>query len=104
MIFSGDDSLEFWRAVNGEIKDSDVRHDILYTYGCRAQEMETKLTKLEAASDFRAHTCGECAWVKLTDFANQPDKGFVCRHRSSDLIWPIDVPACPAFVPRELQP
>ncbi len=46
-IFSGDESKQFWAAVNAS-PDS----DILYDYGLKAQELETENAALQ--------TCGTC--------------------------------------------
>ena len=68
--------------------------------------------------DFRAHTCGECAWaLKVSETLGDAAKGIrdrrVCRlgkglDVSGDALWYEAVfdnfEACPAYVPREAQP
>ena len=66
---------------------------------------EYKFGECLKCSDFRAHTCGDCAWAKIVEATyGATADSFVCRHRSSDLMWPLDTPACPAYIPREVQP
>ena len=58
-IFSGDASKEFWGAVWGywdmlkgkKPMDEQTRFDILYKYGCLAQELETELDKLKEVAN-----------------------------------------------------
>jgi hypothetical protein len=56
MTFCGDDSKPFWRAVwgyydMGEKKNpmpAEERFDVLYRYGCRAQQIEEELADLRS--------------------------------------------------------
>lgn len=74
----------------------------------KCDEKYTVKSLSQPANDWRSHTCGECGWAKIVPGCqayhhNLGEKGdmFVCRHRSSDLMWPLDTKACPAFVARE---
>lgn len=63
-----------------------------------------------AANDFRAHTCGECAWVtkgvlpycRRVSWNCIPTRNDV-QYSGHGLLDPKE-PACPAYVPREAQP
>lgn len=89
-------------------------HGVEYGAICVCSKCAEKLTVTATFSkpdDFRSHTCGECAWAHIIPshaaYHQSIDKGeaaFICRHRSSDLMWPISLPACPAYVPREVAP
>lgn len=103
-IFRDDESRPFWDAV-GAIEDEKL-HDTLYEYGCKAQTLEHQLEKLRGDSDFRSHTCGECAWA-IEDYSA---KSVGCRYCvgmsiTEDGWWEPTAfamkAACPAFVPRE---
>ena len=58
-IFSGEKSKRFWAAVWGywdmlkgkDPMDEDTRFNILYKYGCKAQDLEKELTKLKSSID-----------------------------------------------------
>ncbi len=45
-IFSGDNSKDFWKAINN-IQYEEVK-DVLYWFGCKLQELESKVEKLES--------------------------------------------------------
>ena len=47
MIFSGDESREFWGAINA-VKDEEI-HGALYAIGCKLQEFESLVRNLQKA-------------------------------------------------------
>lgn len=57
-----------------------------------------------AANDFRAHTCGECAWAarRQRNDGWNVEQFLTCRY-SSCKVFQTDK-ACPAYHPREAQP
>lgn len=65
---------------------------------------EYKFGECPKCNDFRAHTCGECAWAFLYSGGDYfecmrnnwqlPERGAYCSTQA----------ACPAYVPREAQP
>lgn len=67
LTFSGRRSVPFWGAVWGYYDMSDKkrrmpaaeRFDLLYSYGCRAQELESEIVRLQAVLDeAREKVCG----------------------------------------------
>ena len=71
---------------------------------------EFSVPLLKQQSDFRAHTCGECAWVtkgvlpycRRVSWNCIPTRNDV-QYSGHGLLDPKE-PACPAYIPREVQP
>jgi len=55
-------------------------------------------------SDWRSHTCGDCGWAHCFKGQNGSEL-FICRKNAwmSGDQWGLPMPACPAFVVREVK-
>ena len=49
-IFSGDESIEFWKAINST-EDENIK-DLLYWFGCKCQEIESKVDRALQQQNF----------------------------------------------------